>query len=301
MWQRATDGDAGGAGGARRGGPIWPPLSGSNVPGVPGISIQLEPPAGLSLNEPTIDYGFQRLQKVIPRHPGDPERLPKEVLLKRAADLVEALYGMPHSNQEVLLKRAADIAEALYSVPRAPGPLPPAPVGVPTFGGAQLGLPVPESPQGSDQGFSRSPGTPPARGFGPPGSAPQQGYAGGTGAFGGGTMAGLGVPGSPPSFLSGSTATSPYAIMPASPPLGASSVSVPAGPPAPTPPGGFSFSPVTMISAAVKQKSAFAPVVRPPGSPPPACASAAALQDPPFEDSDKFPAPARPLQGLAYS
>ncbi|XP_039234381.1 transcription factor COE4-like isoform X3 [Pipra filicauda] len=86
--------------------------------------------------------------------------------------------------------------------------------------------------------------------------------------------------------------------MPASPPLGASSVSVPAGPPAPTPPGGFSFSPVTMISA-VKQKSAFAPVVRPPGSPNPACASAAALQDPPFEDSDKFPA--RPLQGLAYS
>ncbi|XP_039224756.1 transcription factor COE1-like isoform X3 [Crotalus tigris] len=53
-----------------------------------------------ALNEPTIDYGFQRLQKVIPRHPGDPERLPKEVLLKRAADLVEALYGMPHNNQE---------------------------------------------------------------------------------------------------------------------------------------------------------------------------------------------------------
>lgn len=31
----------------------------------------------VALNEPTIDYGFQRLQKVIPRHPGDPERLPK--------------------------------------------------------------------------------------------------------------------------------------------------------------------------------------------------------------------------------
>ncbi|KAL6475959.1 hypothetical protein MHYP_G00144580 [Metynnis hypsauchen] len=31
-----------------------------------------------ALNEPTIDYGFQRLQKVIPRHPGDPERLPKK-------------------------------------------------------------------------------------------------------------------------------------------------------------------------------------------------------------------------------
>lgn len=30
-----------------------------------------------ALNEPTIDYGFQRLQKVIPRHPGDPEKLAK--------------------------------------------------------------------------------------------------------------------------------------------------------------------------------------------------------------------------------
>ncbi|XP_068870938.1 transcription factor COE4-like isoform X1 [Aphelocoma coerulescens] len=245
-----------------------------------------------ALNEPTIDYGFQRLQKVIPRHPGDPERLPKEVLLKRAADLVEALYGVPHSNQDVLLKRAADVAEALYSVPRAP-----AHVTVPSFGGGQLGLAMGDSPQGSEQGFSRSPGSPPARGFGPPGSAPQPGFAGATGGFGGATMAGLGVPGSPPSFLSGSTATSPYAILPASPPLGTSSVTVTSGPGAATPPGGFSFSPVTMISA-VKQKSAFAPVLRPPGSPPP-CASA--LQDPAFEDSDKFHASARPLQGLAYS
>ncbi|NWX94054.1 COE1 factor, partial [Nothoprocta pentlandii] len=123
-----------------------------------------------ALNEPTIDYGFQRLQKVIPRHPGDPERLPKvgpsaggcgrrgavgaggaprsrcpqEVLLKRAADLVEALYGMPHGNQDLILKRAADIAEALYSVPRAPGQLSSlasghAPiVGTNSFGGGQL-------------------------------------------------------------------------------------------------------------------------------------------------------------------
>ena len=48
------------------------------------------PPAALT--EPTIDYGFQRLQKLVPRHPGDPERLPKEIILKRAADLAEALY-----------------------------------------------------------------------------------------------------------------------------------------------------------------------------------------------------------------
>ena len=48
-----------------------------------------------ALNEPSIDYGFSRLSKLVPRHPGDPERLPKEVVLKRAADLAEALYAMP--------------------------------------------------------------------------------------------------------------------------------------------------------------------------------------------------------------
>ncbi|XP_017592862.1 PREDICTED: transcription factor COE4-like [Corvus brachyrhynchos] len=173
------------------------PWEGANDPAP--VTVTRRCPLSPALNEPTIDYGFQRLQKVIPRHPGDPERLPKDVLLKRAAD----------------------VAEALYSVPRAP-----AHVTVPSF--AVRGVP---------------------------------------------------------------------AVLPASPPLGTSSVTVTSGPGAATPPGGFSFSPVTMISA-VKQKSAFAPVLRPPGSPPP-CASA--LQDPAFEDSDKFHAPARPLQGLAYS
>ena len=67
-----------------------------------------------ALSEPTIDYGFQRLGKLVPRHPGsfsfkialiivmmwnyppgDPEKLPKEIVLKRAADLAEALYSMP--------------------------------------------------------------------------------------------------------------------------------------------------------------------------------------------------------------
>jgi early B-cell factor len=50
-----------------------------------------------ALDEPTLDYGFQRLQKLIPRHPGDPDKLPKEIVLKRAADLAEALYSMPKS------------------------------------------------------------------------------------------------------------------------------------------------------------------------------------------------------------
>uniref|UniRef100_A0A8C6TKK7 EBF transcription factor 3a n=1 Tax=Neogobius melanostomus TaxID=47308 RepID=A0A8C6TKK7_9GOBI len=117
-----------------------------------------------ALNEPTIDYGFQRLQKVIPRHPGDPERLPKEVLLKRAADLVEALYGMPHNNQEIILKRAADIAEALYSVPRNHNQIPSLAntashgmMGVNSFS-SQLAVNVSES-QGNDQGTYWGPKT----------------------------------------------------------------------------------------------------------------------------------------------
>ncbi|XP_068571409.1 transcription factor COE3-like [Cebidichthys violaceus] len=191
-----------------------------------------------ALNEPTIDYGFQRLQKVIPRHPGDPERLPKEVLLKRAADLVEALYGMPHNNQEIILKRAADLTEALYSVPRSHNQLPSLTgsaahsgmMGVNSFS-SQLAVNISEASQ-ADQGYSRNSNSVSPRGY-VPSSTPQQsnyntitstmnGYGAG--------MTNLGVPGSP-SFLNGST-NSAYAI---------------------------------------KQKSAFAPVVRPQTSPPPTC------------------------------
>ncbi|XP_033098415.1 transcription factor COE3-like isoform X5 [Anneissia japonica] len=53
----------------------------------------------VSLTDPTIDYGFQRLSKLVPRHPGDPERLPKEIILKRAADLAEAIYSSMPRNQ----------------------------------------------------------------------------------------------------------------------------------------------------------------------------------------------------------
>uniref|UniRef100_A0A6Q2WZI4 EBF transcription factor 1 n=1 Tax=Esox lucius TaxID=8010 RepID=A0A6Q2WZI4_ESOLU len=167
-----------------------------------------------ALNEPTIDYGFQRLQKVIPRHPGDPERLPKEVILKRAADLVEALYGMPHNNQEIILKRAADIAEALYNVPRNHNQLSglgnssvhAGMMGVNSFPG-QLAVNVSESSQGANQ------------------------------------------------------------VVPSSPTM-ASSTSLPSN--CSSSSGIFSFSPANMVSA-VKQKSAFAPVVRPQTSPPPTC------------------------------
>uniref|UniRef100_A0AAA9TDV5 Transcription factor COE3 n=1 Tax=Bos taurus TaxID=9913 RepID=A0AAA9TDV5_BOVIN len=197
-----------------------------------------------ALNEPTIDYGFQRLQKVIPRHPGDPERLPKEVLLKRAADLVEALYGMPHNNQEIILKRAADIAEALYSVPRNHNQIPtlgntPAHtgmMGVNSFS-SQLAVNVSETSQANDQvGYSRNTSSVSPRGYAPSSTPQQSNYSTvstSMNGYGSGAMANLGVPGSP-GFLNGSSANSPYGM---------------------------------------KQKSAFAPVVRPQASPPPSCTS----------------------------
>ncbi|XP_056407207.1 transcription factor COE3-like isoform X1 [Hyla sarda] len=237
-----------------------------------------------ALNEPTIDYGFQRLQKVVPRHPGDPERLPKEVLLKRAADLVEALYGMPHNNQDIILKRAADIAEALYSVPRNSNQLSSLTtnhhhtgmMGVNSFG-SQLAINIAESSQTSDQGYSRNTSSVSPRGYVPSSTPQQSNYntiTSSMNGYAGAGMTSLGVPASP-SFLNGSTANSPYAIMPASPPLGASSITLSSSANSATSAGVFSFSPVNMISA-VKQKSAFAPVVRPQNSPPPTCTSSSA-------------------------
>ncbi|XP_039991213.1 transcription factor COE3-like isoform X4 [Xiphias gladius] len=220
-----------------------------------------------ALNEPTIDYGFQRLQKVIPRHPGDPERLPKEVLLKRAADLVEALYGMPHNNQEIILKRAADIAEALYSVPRNHNQIPSlgnttshSMMGVNSFSG-QLAVNVSETTQGTNNmqiGYSRNTSSVSPRGY-VPSSTPQQSNYGNTvsnsmNGYGNTGMPNLGVATSP-GFLNGSSANSPYGIVPSSPTMAVSNCN--------SSHGVFSFS------AAVKQKSAFAPVVRPPASPPP--------------------------------
>ncbi|XP_067897380.1 transcription factor COE3-like isoform X4 [Heterodontus francisci] len=228
-----------------------------------------------ALNEPTIDYGFQRLQKVIPRHPGDPERLPKEVLLKRAADLVEALYGMPHNNQEIILKRTADIAEALYSVPRSHNQLPSLTntsghsgmMGVNTFS-SQLAVNVSETSQANDQGYSRNTNSVSPRGYVTSSTPQQSNYnTSSMNGYGNAAMTNLGIPGSP-SFLNGSTANSPYAIVPPSPPMTASSITLSSN--GNTTPGIFSFSPVNMISA-VKQKSAFAPVVRPQASPPPTC------------------------------
>ncbi|KAM6116196.1 transcription factor COE1 isoform 8-T8 [Pterocles gutturalis] len=229
-----------------------------------------------ALNEPTSDYGFQRLQKVIPRHPGDPERLPKEVILKRAADLVEALYGMPHNNQEIILKRAADIAEALYSVPRNHNQLPALAntsvhagmMGVNSFSG-QLAVNVSEASQATNQGFTRNSSSVSPHGYVPSTTPQQTNYNSVTTSMNGYGNAGMSNLGGSPTFLNGSAANSPYAIVPSSPTM-ASSTSLPSN--CSSSSGIFSFSPANMVSA-VKQKSAFAPVVRPQTSPPPTCTS----------------------------
>ncbi|XP_036403822.1 transcription factor COE1-A isoform X1 [Megalops cyprinoides] len=258
-----------------------------------------------ALNEPTIDYGFQRLQKVIPRHPGDPERLPKEVILKRAADLVEALYGMPHNNQEIILKRAADIAEALYNVPRNHNQLPglanssvhAGMMGVNSFPG-QLAVNVSESTQAANQGFSRNTSSVSPHGYVPSSTPQQTNYSSVTTSMNGYGNTGMSTLGGSPNFLNGSAANSPYAIVPSSPTM-ASSTSLPSN--CSSSSGIFSFSPANMVSA-VKQKSAFAPVVRPQTSPPPTCTSANGngLQDQSFVDSSKY-STAGSLQGLAFS
>uniref|UniRef100_A0A8C9P078 Transcription factor COE4 n=1 Tax=Spermophilus dauricus TaxID=99837 RepID=A0A8C9P078_SPEDA len=258
-----------------------------------------------ALNEPTIDYGFQRLQKVIPRHPGDPERLPKEVLLKRAADLAEALYGVPSSNQVWRFRPPPSAAG-----PRAaPHPVHPHPavVGINAFS-SPLAIAVGDATPGPEPGYARSCSSASPRGFAPSPGSQQSSYGSGLGAglsgYGAPGVAGLGVPGSP-SFLNGSTATSPFATHTGDPAAHFGAVSLLCLPlpsllrlPLPAPP----FSPVNMISA-VKQRSAFAPVLRPPSSPPQACprVHGEGLPDQPFEDSDKFHSPARGLQGLAYS
>uniref|UniRef100_A0A8C0EKP4 Transcription factor COE1 n=1 Tax=Bubo bubo TaxID=30461 RepID=A0A8C0EKP4_BUBBB len=258
-----------------------------------------------ALNEPTIDYGFQRLQKVIPRHPGDPERLPKEVILKRAADLVEALYGMPHNNQEIILKRAADIAEALYSVPRNHNQLPALAntsvhagmMGVNSFSG-QLAVNVSEASQATNQGFTRNSSSVSPHGYVPSTTPQQTNYNSVTTSMNGYGNAGMSNLGGSPTFLNGSAANSPYAIVPSSPTM-ASSTSLPSN--CSSSSGIFSFSPANMVSA-VKQKSAFAPVVRPQTSPPPTCTSTNgnSLQDQSFVDSSKY-STAGSLQGLAFS
>ncbi|CAL8303922.1 unnamed protein product [Gadus morhua 'NCC'] len=227
----------------------------------------------------------------------------QEVILKRAADLVEALYGMPHNNQEIILKRAADIAEALYSVPRGhtqlSGSAHSGMMGVNSFTG-QLSVNVSDTQQ-TNQGFVRSNNS--SSGGSPhgyvPSTTPQQGsYTSVTSSINGysnnTSMTTLG--GSTP-FLNGSAANSPYAIVP------------PAATMAPPPPssscpssGVFSFSPGQHGVGRRQAEVGVPPRWSGPPPRPPSCtgANGNGLQDQNFVDSSKYSS-ASSLQGLAFS
>ncbi|NWV39725.1 COE2 factor, partial [Grantiella picta] len=228
-----------------------------------------------ALNEPTIDYGFQRLQKVIPRHPGDPERLAKDLILKRAADIAEALYSVPRNPAQL---------PALSSSPAHSSMM-----GINSYG-SQLGVSISESAQANNQGYIRNTSSISPRGYSSSSTPQQSNYSTSSNSMNGYSnvpMSNLGVPGSP-GFINGSPTGSPYgcemrdrkmgslssfmgllmknpfffplAVMSSSPTVGSSSTS-----------SILPFS--SSVFPAVKQKSAFAPVIRPQGSPSPACSS----------------------------
>ncbi|KAK2163660.1 hypothetical protein LSH36_75g00023 [Paralvinella palmiformis] len=112
-----------------------------------------------ALTEPTIDYGFQRLMKLVPRHPGDPERLPKEIILKRAADLAEALYSMPRNPNQLSLP-----------APRSPAMNNPS--GFNSYTG-QLAVSVQDTANGQwEEGYHRGQSSLSPRGYGSNGSTP---------------------------------------------------------------------------------------------------------------------------------
>ncbi|XP_070540195.1 transcription factor COE1-like isoform X4 [Ptychodera flava] len=212
-----------------------------------------------SLTEPTIDYGFQRLCKLVPRHPGDPERLPKEIILKRAADLAEALYSMPRNQLPAL---SAPRSPALNNTSAGM-------MGMNTFN-SQLAVSVPEhnsSGSTGQSGFSRvQSNSMSPRGYSSGVSTPHSSNGsyptGSVNGYGNGSLSNMAVPSSP-SFLNGSSMVPSSQTMPPNPSSLHTTTSSHSGTP-----GICSFSPANMISA-VKQKSAFAPVVRPQSSPPP--------------------------------
>uniref|UniRef100_A0A8D2MLZ0 EBF transcription factor 2 n=1 Tax=Zonotrichia albicollis TaxID=44394 RepID=A0A8D2MLZ0_ZONAL len=197
-----------------------------------------------ALNEPTIDYGFQRLQKVIPRHPGDPERLAKTQLY---------LKLQSHQNSPISCKSGKNGTGS---------PAHSSMMGINSYG-SQLGVSISESAQGNNQGYIRNTSSISPRGYSSSSTPQQSSYSTSSSSMNGYSnvpMGNLGVPGSP-GFINGSPSGSPYGLMSSSPTVGSSSTS-----------SILPFS--SSVFPAVKQKSAFAPVIRPQGSPSPACSSA---------------------------
>ena len=57
----------------------------------------------IAISEPTIDHGFQRLMKLVPRHPGDPERLPKVTSTPPTFSRFQFVSNLPAAVQLVRL------------------------------------------------------------------------------------------------------------------------------------------------------------------------------------------------------
>jgi len=251
-----------------------------------------------AINEPTLDYGFQRLLKTVPRHPGDPERLPKEIILKRVADVMEAVIGRQYNTAPM-----APTA-IMGPPPTHTGVQPAAPAGsfVPQTASAavmaaaamngyavtgQFGTLTTDryDGNGSDSGligYSRGNSVSPRNGYSPQGTPQSASSITPTGTMTGLTTVAPVPPSTPyngsPSFNPYSTSVAPTftnmsnpspgliagatGIFPSSTPVNtlqsttSSTTNI------------FSFSPATMISAS-KQKSAFAPVLRPQNTPSP--------------------------------
>ncbi|MEQ2187403.1 hypothetical protein GOODEAATRI_004385 [Goodea atripinnis] len=127
---------------------------------------------------------------------GDPEKLAKDMLLKRAADIAEALYSVPRPHSQL---------QGLPSSP-AHGSV----MGLGSYP-SQLGVSIGDPGQ-SSQGYIRNSSSLSPRGY-PSASTPQQSSYGGSGGMTGGygtvPMTSLGVPGSP-GFSSASPTSSPY-------------------------------------------------------------------------------------------
>nr|XP_039272079.1 transcription factor COE3-like isoform X1 [Styela clava] len=231
-----------------------------------------------ALNEPTIDYGFQRLLKSIPRHPGDPERLPKEIVLKRAADVMEAFMSRPYNQMPAappppLQNTFTSSSSAMMAA---------------SMGGYN-GVTVPnqyssfttpdrlDSANGSDSGYSRGNSVSPKTGFSPH-STPHSSVNMGLSSIGAVTNAPPygsamnGYAGAPTFTNMTNTSANMFCnpgLLPPSPNAAVNGLPAPG-----TTPGIFSFSPANMISA-VKQKSAFAPVIRAHNTPSPSNSSVA--------------------------
>lgn len=84
------------------------------------------------MSDSSIEYGYQRLQKVITRYPGDPDRLSKVIILVLIlSQIVEQFTNTNYIiKQEILVKRAADLIEQWYSM---------------SSGNHHFGLPTPPS------------------------------------------------------------------------------------------------------------------------------------------------------------